>query len=172
MKKKVLSVLLGCSLLMGTVFANAVSIEFEDLDKMDSSNFEIVSNIEDIEIPKEDEIIETGFYINNFPKAVEEDHESELIQHENLDLSEIDAMPSSKSLNENNIFETYFIEASSVKYFGNDSIVNGVPGGRWGNSETYLIYKNTSVESYKYVIYENAVKAVNKNYDKDIYPFR
>ena len=32
MKKKVLSVLLGCSLLFGTIFANAVSIEFEEMD--------------------------------------------------------------------------------------------------------------------------------------------
>ncbi len=31
MRKKILSVLLGCSLLFGTIFANAVSIEFEDI---------------------------------------------------------------------------------------------------------------------------------------------
>lgn len=37
MKKRILSVLLGCSLLFGTVFANAVSIEFENLEQSDKS---------------------------------------------------------------------------------------------------------------------------------------
>ena len=37
MKKRILSVLLGCSLLFGTIFANAVSIEFEDLEQNDKS---------------------------------------------------------------------------------------------------------------------------------------
>lgn len=54
MKKRILSVLLGCSLLVGTVFTNAVSIEFEEIAETDSLNFEVDSNIlsEDILILK------------------------------------------------------------------------------------------------------------------------
>ena len=71
MKKRILSVLLGCSLLVGTVFANAVSIEFEEIAETDSLNFEVDSNIlsEDIEFSKE-EITETKFLLYNFPKAI------------------------------------------------------------------------------------------------------
>ena len=56
MKKRILSVLLGCSLLVGTVFTNAVSIEFEEIAETDSLNFEVNSNIlsEDIEFSKEE----------------------------------------------------------------------------------------------------------------------
>ena len=38
MKKRILSVLLGCSLLVGTVFTNAVSIEFEEIDNCGTDN--------------------------------------------------------------------------------------------------------------------------------------
>lgn len=38
MKKRILSVLLGCSLLVGTVFTNAVSIEFEEIDDCGTDN--------------------------------------------------------------------------------------------------------------------------------------
>ena len=71
MKKRILSVLLGCSLLVGTVFANAVSIEFEEIAETDSLNFEVDSNIlsENIEFSKE-EITETKFLLYNFPKAI------------------------------------------------------------------------------------------------------
>lgn len=41
MKKKVLSVLLGCSLLFGTIFANAVSIEFEEIDNLGTNDASI-----------------------------------------------------------------------------------------------------------------------------------
>ena len=71
MKKRILSVLLGCSLLVGTVFTNAVSIEFEEIAETDSLNLEVDSNIlsEDIEFSKE-EITETKFLLYNFPKAI------------------------------------------------------------------------------------------------------
>lgn len=71
MKKRILSVLIGCSLLVGTVFTNAVSIEFEEIAETDSLNFEVDSNIlsEDIEFSKE-EITETKFLLYNFPKAI------------------------------------------------------------------------------------------------------
>ena len=54
MKKRILSVLLGCSLLVGTVFTNAVSIEFEEIAETDSLKIEVNSNIlsEDIELSK------------------------------------------------------------------------------------------------------------------------
>lgn len=45
MKKRILSVLIGCSLLVGTVFTNAVSIEFEEIAETDSLNLEVDSNI-------------------------------------------------------------------------------------------------------------------------------
>lgn len=68
MKKRILSVLLGCSFLFGTIFAHATMIEFEEID---SNNSVIVSNtlFESIEELESEEIIETKLYENNLTKV-------------------------------------------------------------------------------------------------------
>lgn len=70
MKKRILSVLFGCSLLFGTVFANAVSIEFEGKEET------IIEKniIQDIDSEYSDKILESSLateieninYDNNF----------------------------------------------------------------------------------------------------------
>lgn len=109
MKKRILSVLISGSLLFGTVFANAVSIGFEDLERSDQTS--------DLE---EDETISDETESNIFFEDLEQSDKT----------SDISS--------------------------GTD----------------FAYFNNTSVDTSKYIIYENTVHTNNGDYDLVIYPFK
>lgn len=187
MKKRILSVLISGVLLFGTVFANAVSIGFEDLERSDQTSDleenktiseETESNIffEDLEqsdktsdIEEVLEINETDSYIDEyyFPEATEEN-----IQTLSLD-SYNSIMPLSDDKYDNP--ETvigFFTAADSSSYYGQSGTSTGGSATNLFGFQYYAEYSNTSVDSSKYVLFSNAVNANGIFYDLVLYPFK
>lgn len=165
MKKRILSVLLGCSLLFGTIFANAVSIEFEDME---------ISHIDadDSIIYEEVNIDENSFSSEATNETINEDEisvKTMSTEYKNL-FSERESEENNIAVfSENNIlsFDSnslmgYFTKADNITYKGNSSIT----------SQNILVYNNSSIDNSKYVIYSNAVSTNEKKYDLIIYPFK
>lgn len=184
MKKRILSVLISGVLLFGTVFANAVSISFEDLKQNndessiyfeDLEQSDKTSDLEETQIPesKNTEIVsennileanEADSYIDEyyFPEATDESIQT-------LSLDSYNVM----TLNDSETIHGYFTSATNITAFNYDNHWNDTHS-QWLKSHC-VVYKNTSPSSDKYVLYENCVKTNSENgktYDLIIQPFR
>lgn len=95
MKKRILSVLFGCSLLFGTVFANAVSIEFGDLEQSEKT---ISTDTDDAtityeELEAKEDIIQSSFIQDNVTPS------KAIIENIRVNKSSIENIEDSRLLN-------------------------------------------------------------------------
>lgn len=192
MKKKILSVLISGSLLLGTIGVNAVSIGFEDLkqnndessiyledleqsDKTSDLEETQIPELENIETVSENNILEANeadSYIDEyyFPGATEEnivtlDNVMKILVSDEVS-SPIQVYSTSARTSSGNM-KAYFTEADNITYAGN----NGTETTGEGTVKRAK-FSNTSVNTSKYVIYSNAVVSNNgTKYDLVIYPF-
>lgn len=161
MKKKILSVLLGCFLLVGTVFANAVSIEFEDLT---TSHID-----EDASIIYEEVNINENNFSSEATKNIENNIEDD------------------KSISSKNMIG-YFTKAENITYIGEDEINTNINNGNkyicYNNSSAsdlkYVVYSNAVIagkQKYDLVIYPfkvttNAtIPIIENNYYPSLYVY-
>lgn len=177
MKKRILSVLLCGSLLFGTIFANAVSIGFEDLEQNndessiyfeDLEQSDKTSDLEETQIPESENIEtvlgneinvlanETDSYTDEyyFPEATDE-----TIQSLFFDFG-----------TEYNISRQTHTSNKNVAYLTNSENVECYGYARFQGDE--VIYTNPSIKDTAYVVYSNAVILGDKKYDFVIYPFQ
>lgn len=186
MKKRILSVLISGSLLFGTVFANAVSVNFENLECNDKTlDLDIETN--DISITYEelnsgedstsfkatDEIIDidTNNLIEDNVIKDEIGNSEVIVQNNIITVNENNGI----SLLANNISSTttiaYFTQATNVTSHGTLANSGSESHSQWGSTQ-FVAYDNTEVNSSNYVVYENAVISNGYKYDLVIYPFR
>ncbi len=156
MKKRILSVLLGCSLLVGTVFTNAVSIEFEEIDNCGTDN------VINVYAEKTEN--------SNSPLATEiEDYNLQNVcfDFENKENQSLDIYENTNNittLSETESLISYIMHTNDIYYQGNNFMESN-------NFGTFVYYTNTSIDDTKYIIYRNAIQNGSNLYDLVIYPF-
>ena len=156
MKKRILSVLLGCSLLVGTVFTNAVSIEFEEIDNCGTDNVINVyaEKTENSNSPLATEIEDYNLQNDCF------DFENK----ENQSLAIYENTNNITTLSETESLISYIMHSNDIYYQGNNFMESS-------NFGTFVYYTNTSIDDTKYIIYKNAIQNGSNLYDLVIYPF-
>ena len=181
--KKFLATLLCSSLVLGTLGVNAVSISFDDIEQVEEASLkETESNISFEELEETEtsvsentetvsgnnilELNEADSYIDEyyFPEATEEN-----IQTLSLDSYAEQQIYSTRSTTESQY--AYFTKATNVTYSGQVAGPTSETHSQW-KALQFVGYNNTEVDLTKYVVFENAVKSSDKNYDLVIYPYK
>ena len=157
MKKRILSVLLGCSLLVGTVFTNAVSIEFEEIDNCGTDNVINVyaEKTENSNSPLATEIEDYNLQNDCF------DFENK----ENQSLAIYENTNNITTLSETESLISYIMHSNDIYYQGNNFMESS-------NFGTFVYYTNTSIDDTKYIIYKNAIQNGSNLYDLLNFPSR
>lgn len=114
MKKRILSILLGCSLLFGTIFANAAFIEFEEIDNCGTDNVVNIyeEKIKDSNSPLATEIEDYNLQNDSFDFENEENQS--LAIYENINII--------TTLSETESLISYIIHTNDIYYQGNNSV--------------------------------------------------
>ena len=183
--KRFLATLLCGTLVLGTLGANAISIGFDNLETESNISFEDLeqsnktSDLEQSDKTSESEKIET---VSGNEISISEDEINYIDEYYLPEITE-ESVLYSDVLQENQIMtyasasnslEAMFVEATNINYYGN----SGGPTNEtfsqepWNGALSFVGYNNTSVDTSKYVVYENAVQAGNTTYDLVVYPFK